>query len=91
MGISKAELKKLAGLKAKKGRMEQNRLLVGGVRVLEEALKFGFLPVKLLYCPEQISERGQKLVDRFKLKKIDVSTVSSREIQAISDTETAQG
>jgi len=91
LAISKAELKKLASLKTKKGRGEQQRFLAGGVRVLEEALKFNFLPVKLLYSQSVISERGRILVNQFKTKKVQIIAVSSREMDAVADTETAQG
>ncbi len=91
MPITKAELKNLAALKTKKGRGAQHRFLAGGVRVLEEALKFDFLPVKLLYSQSVISERGRKLVNQFKTKKVEIIVISSKELDTISDTETAQG
>ncbi len=91
MPISKAELKKLASLKTKKGRSSENRFLAEGVRVLEEALKFNFLPIKLLCVQAGISERGKNLIKQIKSKRIEVSEVSAREMEAISDTETAQG
>lgn len=91
MAISKAELKKLRLLKTKKGRSEQNSFLVGGTRVLEEAHKFNFLPLKVLFSPEQLSERGLALVGQFKSANVEVSRVSQSDLQSLSDTETSQG
>jgi TrmH family RNA methyltransferase len=91
LAISKAELKKLASLKTKKGRNSENRFMAEGVRVLEEALKFDFHPIKLFFSQADISERGQEIVRQFKLKKIEIIAVSSKEIDTISDTESAQG
>jgi TrmH family RNA methyltransferase len=91
LAISKAELKILASLKTKKGRVEQQRFLAGGIRVLEEALKFNFLPVKLLYSQSVISERGQKLVNQFKTKGAEIIVISSKELDCVSDTQTTQG
>jgi len=91
LAISKAELKKLGSLKTKKGRNAENRFMAEGVRVLEEALKFDFLPLKLLFSQADISERGREIVKQFKSKKIEIIEVSSKEMDTISDTETAQG
>ena len=91
MAISKTELKKLASLKTKKGRIAENRFLAEGVRVLEEALKFDFLPIKLLYSQDGLSKRGKSLVNQFKIKRTEIIAVSKKEMSAISDTETAQG
>ena len=91
MAISKAELKKLGSLKTKKGRSTENLFMAEGVRVLEEALKFDFLPLKLFFSQPDVSERGKELVKQFKSKKIEIIAVSSKGMDAISDTETAQG
>ena len=91
MAISKAELKKLVLLKTKKGRSAENRFLAEGVRVLEEALKFDFSPLKLLISEPDLTERGRALVKLFRAKKIEIIAVSSKEMDAISDAETAQG
>ena len=91
MAISKAELKKLRSLKTKKGRTEQKRFWVGGVRVLEEAHKFKFMPVRLFFCQAHLSERAGRLIELYKVKKIVCSMVTSRELQFLTDTETSQG
>jgi len=89
--LSKAELKNLTALKAKKGRRAQKRFQVGGVRVLEEALKFQFQPVKLLYSQADISNRGRNLVAQFQKRGVMVVGVSNRELGVVSDTESTQG
>ncbi len=91
MAISKAELKNLASLKAKKGRTAEGRFMAEGVRVLEEAIKFNFLPEILLYSNADLSERGKMLISQFQSKKIESTAVSTKELNAICDTETGQG
>jgi len=89
LALSKAELKKLASLKTKKGRVAQKSFIAGGVRVLEEALNFNFLPVKVLYTQSVMSERGQMLVNRIKARQVELTAVTGRSMEAISDTDTA--
>lgn len=91
MAVSKAELKKLAFLKAKKGRKEEGMFLVGGVRLLEEALSSNFLPIKIYYSLTELSKRGQEILARFKSGKTDCILMSKKEIDSISDTENTQG
>lgn len=91
MAISKAELKKLISLKSKKGRCKENSFLVGGIRLMEEALKSAVLPVKVYCAMEVLTDRGRKLITELKSKKIRVLAVAKREIEAISDTDSPQG
>ena len=89
--MTKEELKKIKALRSKKGRKEQLKFAVGGVRLLEEALKHEFLPNMLLYSSAELSERGQKLVKAFKKLKVAANELSSREIEFVSDSKTSQG
>ncbi|MEE8404020.1 MAG: RNA methyltransferase [candidate division Zixibacteria bacterium] len=91
MKLTREELKKIKALNSKKGRKEQRKFAVGGVRLLEEALKHKFLPNMLLYASAGLSARGQKLVTTFKKLKVTVNELSSREIEAVSDTKSSQG
>lgn len=89
--MTKEELKKIKALNSKKGRNEQRKFAVGGVRLLEEALKHKFLPNMLLYASVGLSARGQKLVTALKTLKVTVNELSSREIESVSDTKSSQG
>ena len=89
--MTKEELKKVKCLNSKKGRKEQRKFAVGGVRLLEEALKHKFLPKMLLYASVVLSERGQTLIKAFKKLKVTVNELSLREIEAVSDTKSSQG
>ena len=89
--MTKEKLKNIKALNSKKGRKEQRKFAVGGVRLIEEALKHKFLPIMLLYAAAGLSERGQKLVKAFKKLKVTLNELSLREIEAVSDTKSSQG
>jgi TrmH family RNA methyltransferase len=91
LAISKAELKKLRLLKTKKGRTEQGTFMVGGLRVMEEALNSNMSPIKVLFASEQLSKRGISLIDSYKSSGIEISRVRQAELHSLSDTETSQG
>lgn len=90
MALSKAELKKLAILKSKRGRQELGSFLVGGVRLLEEAFSSGFLPRKVFYAPSELSTRGRQIVARFTSARVNCIQGSIKDIDAISDTVNSQ-
>jgi len=62
-----------------------------GIRLLEEAFRFNFLPEKLYANPSTLTERGTDLVRRAQRQRISVLQVSSRDVSKIADTETSQG
>lgn len=89
--MTREELKKIKALNSKKGRKEQRKFAVGGVRLLEEALRHKFMPKMLLYASALLSNRGQELVAAYKKLKLAVNELSSKEIEAVSDTKSSQG
>ena len=63
MSVSRAETKKVRALQTKKGRRLAGCYLAEGVRLLEEALRFGTRPEKLYYSDALVSDRARNLGD----------------------------
>ncbi|UCD64604.1 MAG: RNA methyltransferase [Candidatus Zixiibacteriota bacterium] len=91
MSITKNELKGLKALLTKKGRREAGMFSAEGVRLLEEALRHGFLPQKVYYARSLAGERGERLLAGLAKKGVARAAVAGRELEAMSDTETPQG
>ena len=91
MSLTKTEVKYLASLNTKKARKKENRFLAEGVRLLEEALEGGYLPLSVMYAPSELSSRGEKLVSDFTRRHVTARSISSRECAQLADTKTSQG
>lgn len=91
MALIKSEIKKLAALLTKRGRMREKMFMAEGVRLLEEALAADYLPLTLLYAPSEINERGEKLIKGMAARKVETRTISARECHRLSDTKSSQG
>ena len=91
MTVTKGELKDIKSLTTKKGRREKKMFLAEGVRVLEEAIRHKCLPRTLCFCMSMLSDRGEKLLERFRGPEIKRLAMSTREIDAIGDARTSQG
>lgn len=91
MAVTKAELKNIKSLGTKKGRRQQGRFAVGGVRLLEEALKFRFMPLSIIYTGSLLTQRGGRLISRLEASKVTCRPISSRELKSVSDTKSSQG
>jgi TrmH family RNA methyltransferase len=88
--VSKAELKKIKALNTKKGRKDQSRFVVSGVRLLEEAEKAKFAPLLVFYTIQH-STRIKELVIRFKKSGVRTEEISDKNLNSISDTKSPQG
>ena len=91
MALTKAELKYLRSLQTKSGRRQNNRFLGEGIRLLEDALRAGYLPQTVLYAPSELSPRGEKLIKKFAARKVTTQAVTVRECRQLNDTKTPQG
>jgi TrmH family RNA methyltransferase len=91
MPLTKTEFKHIQQLLTKKGRKEQQRFLVSGIRLLEDALRHRFRPELVLFAPDELSDRGKTLVKSFQSQKIKVEQISSRDLRQLADTVTPQG
>lgn len=91
MALTKSEIKFFLSLQSKRGRKRENRFLAEGVRLLEEALSAGYLPQEVLYSPADLTPRGKHLIDGFSARRVPSRTISAKECQRLSDTESSQG
>lgn len=89
--IIQAEVKRLRSLHTGKGRRNHKQFLAEGVRLLEESIRHGFLPLEVYYSEALLSERGSKLVDRFGKLRVSINKISARDIGRICETDTSQG
>jgi RNA methyltransferase, TrmH family len=89
--LAKADLNRLASLKTKKGRRQEELFLAEGVRLLEEALKHHRLPRQIFLYPPDINERAQALVESFRSKSVPTETISSRDFHRLVETKSPQG
>jgi TrmH family RNA methyltransferase len=91
MPLTRTELKNLRALRNKKGRREQGRFLAEGVRLLEEALRYAFLPAMAYDNPLALSERGAMLVAQLRSAGVAVQDVTAKQLEAMADTRAPQG
>jgi TrmH family RNA methyltransferase len=90
--LSKEKLKKLSKLKTKKGRQEEGKFLVEGLRLCEEAAQSGW-PIETAIHTTSFEEkpRGNKLLRRLKDLSVYVIPAKNHDLGKLSDTKTAQG
>lgn len=91
MPLTKTDQKHIQELLTKKGRKEQGRFLVSGVRLLEEAVRWQFQPEILLFSPNLLSERANALLEKLRRKRPQIEAVSDRLLAKLADTVTPQG
>jgi TrmH family RNA methyltransferase len=89
--LSKTELKKLKSLLTKKKRKKSGMFLAEGVRLLEESVRWRFLPRTVYYAPSMLSTRAEKLVGRLRNRAVKTVQLSARDLRSVSDTESPQG
>jgi TrmH family RNA methyltransferase len=73
-----------------RARREESLFVVEGIRLLEEALTAGCQPEIVLYT-EDIDQRGQNIISKFKDRRVEVLPVSPHVMQTASDTQNPQG
>ncbi|MDT8899305.1 RNA methyltransferase [Thermanaerothrix sp. 4228-RoL] len=71
-------------------REEKGLFVAEGVRLCEEIVRAGWHPQYVLYS-EQLSERGQRLLDHFRSQGVTLHKVSPELMASLADTETPQG
>jgi TrmH family RNA methyltransferase len=86
-----AKVKQVIQLSSRsKYRREDSAYVVEGVRILEESLRSGKLPIFALYTAS-LDQRGQVLLEAFQKKGIPCEEVDPALFQEASSTETSQG
>lgn len=91
MPLTRAELKRLKSLAARKGRREEGLFAAEGVRLLEEALRHGVLPERVYSVPAALSARGAALLDAFRARRVPLVEITPGQLEAAADTRTPQG
>jgi TrmH family RNA methyltransferase len=64
--------------------------IVEGIRLVEEVFHSGLIP-EAVFCTEDITSRGQKIITGFKNSGVEVTLISPHVMQAASDTKSPQG
>jgi TrmH family RNA methyltransferase len=84
-------IKEVRALQARaKARREAQAFVVEGVRLGEEALAAGWLPVSVFYT-QDLGERGQEILKKFEAQNVPVEEVATHVMKAASDTQSSQG
>lgn len=92
MALLKSKTKELRSLGLKKYRVEHNRFLIEGFRMVQEAVDSDFTIVEAFYTEEfSESAEGKLLLARLQGKSGNVQKVTTRELGSIADTVSAQG
>ena len=90
--ISKNQLRYFSSLKLKKNRDKESKILVEGLRLLEEIFDSHFKLEYLFYCPPSIlSERTQTFLNRCYETNISVEKIDRTALNKLSDTIHSQG
>src|SRR5687768_4221189 len=86
-------VKALRLLTTTKGRREQGRFLVEGIRLIEDGLASGALPVTCLYNYDLVgrTERGRELVKKLAAAGVQMLEATEQAIEAAGDTMHPQG
>jgi TrmH family RNA methyltransferase len=90
---SNARIKDARKLLRSRGRRDQGRLLIEGVRLIRDALAGGVIPEAVFYSPERAAANPavQALADELAARGVDVQPCSEAVFATLSDTVTPQG
>ncbi|HWR84251.1 MAG TPA: RNA methyltransferase [Candidatus Deferrimicrobium sp.] len=91
MALSRTELKNLKSLLTKEERRQSGLFLAEGVRLLEESLRWGFLPRQVFYAGATMSPRAEDLVRGFQSRSVRTMELSNKHLAALAETRTPQG
>ncbi|MDH4223910.1 MAG: RNA methyltransferase, partial [candidate division Zixibacteria bacterium] len=90
--LSREKFRQIHRLKSEKFRYREDRFLIEGTHLCEEALASSW-EVDLLLFTSDFSQllRGKKLIDGFGEKEVKLFRVKREELEKLSDTKTPQG
>ncbi|MEA3297400.1 MAG: RNA methyltransferase, partial [candidate division Zixibacteria bacterium] len=91
LSVTKKELKDIKSLLSRKGRRGKKMFTAEGIKLLEEAARHRFWPRSVYYSPALLTDRGYKLVERFRKHRLPIAEITAKNLQFISDTRTPQG
>ena len=83
--------KSVQALLTRRGRRQQGKLLVEGVRLIEEALASGAVVERVYFVPCEAGSRAERLLASAADRGTPTWEVSDEELRSISETETPQG
>ncbi|MCJ7459369.1 MAG: 23S rRNA (guanosine(2251)-2'-O)-methyltransferase RlmB [candidate division Zixibacteria bacterium] len=90
--LTKEKLRQIYRLKTEKGRGKEEKFLIEGLRLCQEAFSSNWETELVLFFSEfGESPEGQKLLEGFSKKGIEIFRVKKKEIEKLADTETPQG
>ena len=90
--LSKEKLKELIKLKTKKGRSQQGKFLLEGLRLCGEALNSSWAIESILFTPSfEDKIKGNDFSKRLQKSNAKMIEVRTRDLEKLSDTITAQG
>jgi TrmH family RNA methyltransferase len=90
--LSKEKLKELSKLKTKKGRIEQGKFLIEGLRLCEEIADSHWSIESFLFTHSfEEKTRGKKLLKKLQKLGVTIIPVTSHDLAKLSDTVTSQG
>ena len=90
--LTKEKLRQIYRLKTEKGRGKEEKFLIEGLRLCQEAFSSGW-DVQLVFFSSEFggSAAGEKLIQQFSKKGIEIFRTKKKEIEKLTDTETPQG
>ncbi len=77
-------------LLTKKGRRQEKLFMAEGIRLLEESLRYKRLPLKIYFAPADLNERAETLLNNLKDAGVPLLSISSRDLNHVTDTDTSQ-
>ena len=90
--LTKEKLRQIYRLKTEKGRGKEEKFLIEGLRLCQEAFSSGW-DVQLVFFSSEFggSAAGEKLIQQFSKKGTEIFRTKKKEIEKLTDTETPQG
>jgi TrmH family RNA methyltransferase len=90
--LSKRRISEFSKLRTKKGRNQQGRFLIEGLRLCEEAADSSWPIESVLFtAPFEQKPRGRLLLKRLQKRNAELVPVKTQVLEKLSDTVTAQG
>ncbi|MCX8009525.1 MAG: RNA methyltransferase [Ignavibacteria bacterium] len=90
MALTRSKFKLLQSLRQKKFRNQYNLFLIEGEKIVSECLNSDWV-IQEIFLTEDYSNKNQKLVNLTKSKLIDISFISSKDLERISSDVSPQG
>ncbi len=88
--LTNDKVKLIRSLAERKHRVKEQRFMIEGARLIDDALAADLIP-DWIFCAPQLSSRAQETLERLKKRGVEIIPVSDAVLKACSDTETPQG